>query len=141
MPGAGVRNPEDIINLTMKSDEGLSDYGLLLKLAESGATVVKTTDVTDTWVAVGVDNTKDATTGTVQDGAPIGAQIAGVVPIKAIAGTYRKWDKIYTAQTAEADGHVKNSSAASAVRVGTYVGPDNTVYVTGDHIEVLLIPL
>lgn len=136
--GMGSRSAEDVLNGFAAAGESFDDGGYVVKSADSGATVTKTTDVTDAWVAAVVDATKD-TLGNLLTGAPVGLYVFGVVPLKAIAGTYRRFDAIYLSQTAEANGHVKNSNANSATRVGTYVGDDNLTVVDGDKIEVLLV--
>jgi hypothetical protein len=62
------------------------------------------------------------------------------VKVAMITGiTLRRGDRIYTAQTAEADGCAKNSSANSAVCIGTYYGPDNvTTAANGELADVAL---
>lgn len=53
--------------------------------------------------------------------------------------TLRRGDRIYTAQTTEADGCAKNSNANSAVCIGTYYGPDNvTTGSDGELHDVVL---
>jgi len=60
------------------------------------------------------------------------------VEVAMISGiTLRRGDRIYTAQTAEADGCAKNSSANSAVCIGTYYGPDNITTVSNGELAAV----
>ena len=104
--------------------------GYLYK-ADGSYNMTKTASVTDVVLGIAavssIDDNGDAKTLTAGQVMNFYRPGCGKkVKVAMITGiTLRRGDRIYTAQTAEADGCAKNSSANSAVCIGTYYGPDN----------------
>tara|TARA_R110001592_G_scaffold181495_1_gene424278 strand:+ start:15438 stop:15863 length:426 start_codon:yes stop_codon:yes gene_type:complete len=127
-------------NPTNAKDIGVTfaSSGLLVKFDANG--ILATASVGDKPIGVtidessrGADNALEAAgTGTVSI-----LPLTGVQYIKFIAsGALKTGSPIYTAQTAEADGHCKASAANSAVFIGYYFGEDGITPATGDLIPV-----
>jgi hypothetical protein len=104
--------------------------GYLYK-ADASYNATKTTTVTDVVIGIAavssIDDNGDAKTLTAGQAMNFFRPGCGKkVKVAMITGiTLRKFDRIYTSQTAEADGCAKNSGSNSAVCIGTYYGPDN----------------
>ena len=63
----------------------------------------------------------------------------GVIYVKCMAiaaGDVKFGMPLYTSQTSDADGHVDDSSANSAVLVGYFVGKHGVAISTGDLVPV-----
>jgi hypothetical protein len=118
--------------------------GYLYK-ADGSYNMTKTTTVTDVVLGIAavssIDDNGDAKTLTAGQVMNFYRPGCGKkVKVAMIAGiTLRRGNRIYTAQTAEADGCAKNSNANSAVCIGTYFGPDNVLTVIdGELADVAL---
>lgn len=118
--------------------------GYLYKV-DGSYNMTKTTDVTDVVLGIAaassVDDNGDAKILTAGQKMNFFRPGCGKkVKVAMVAGiTLRRGDRIYTSQTAEADGCAKNSSANSAVCIGTYYGPDNvTTTSNGELADVVL---
>ena len=113
--------------------------GLLVMHHASGLKI--TASVTDKPFAVtidessrGADNTLEAAgTGTVGIVGLSGVQYIRCLAISGI----KQGARLYTSQTAGADGHVDDDSSASATFVGVYMGEDGIDIALGDLVPVL----
>jgi hypothetical protein len=118
--------------------------GYLYK-SDGSYNMTKTTTVTDVVLGIAVvssiDDNGDAKTLTAgqvmnfyRPGCGKKVQVAMITGI-----TLRRGDRIYTAQTAEEDGCAKNSSANSAVAIGTYHGPDNHLTTANGELAAVVL--
>jgi len=117
--------------------ETFASGGLLVKYDASG--ILMTASVTDTPIGYTLqESSRDADlaleaagTGTVAV-----APLSGIVYLKCMAIASPKFGlPLYVSQTADANGHVDDSSANSAVFVGYYFG-DESAISTGDLVPV-----
>ena len=114
--------------------------GYLVKYSAAG--ILKTAGVTDTPIGVTIDESSrdaDGTLTAVADATVSILPLSGVIYVKSMAiasGAVYQGMPIYVSQTADADGHVDDSSANSATLVGHYMGEGAITISTGDLIPV-----
>lgn len=113
-------------------------------LKDSSQTLILATTVNDSVLFVSakasIDDTGTALTLTSGDMWPVYSLGCGeVVNVRSITGqTWRTNAIVYNCQDASTDGQVETSNAASATKIGRYVGPDNVLTSGVTLIRVLL---
>lgn len=137
-----IQGPDGLESMPCAAEAIKAGY---LYKADASYNMTKTTTVTDVVLGIAavssIDDNGDAKTLTAGQAMNFHRPGCGKkVQVAVISGiTLRRGDRIYTAQTAEADGCAKNSNANSAVCVGTYYGPDNHLTESnGELAEVAL---
>jgi hypothetical protein len=123
-----VQGPDGLESLPCAAEAILQGY---LYKADGSYNMTKIASVTDVILGIAavssIDDNGDAKTLTAGQKMNFYRPGCGKkVKVAMITGiTLRRGDRIYGAQTAEENGCAKNSSANSAVCIGTYYGPDN----------------
>ena len=117
-----------------------ASLGLLVKYDASG--IMITASVTDKPIGVTVsESSRDA------DGAleAAGTGTVSIIPLSGVqyvkcvgGGVLKTGERLYTSQTAEADGHCHTTSSNSATFIGVYMGEDGLTPAAGDLIPVLM---
>lgn len=126
-------------NMTMTTDEGIAQEGLVFKIASNALTI--TTAKGDAAFAVAdqalLDDTQTARTANADE--KVGVFILGsgaIVKVASITGiTYATGDKVYLDDSQ--DGMI-NKTAATSTPIGHYVGDGETTTANGDLVDVIL---
>tara|TARA_Y100001938_G_C8098850_1_gene440094 strand:- start:4738 stop:5169 length:432 start_codon:yes stop_codon:yes gene_type:complete len=113
------------INGTLKAAKSAGLSGLLLTADGTTNKVLLTEAVTDTPIGVTIESSqRDKDDALVAGGRVSFMPSGGVLYMRAEAATYTVGQTVYVGAT---DGFCSDSSAASAVAVGVYVGPGETI--------------
>jgi hypothetical protein len=137
MVAYGSIDPVNIDSLVTDTYDGA---GYLVKYSASG--LLKTAAVTDTPIGVTIDESSrdaDGSLVAVADATVSILPLSGIIYVKCMAiaaASVKQGMSLYTSQTADADGHVDDSSANSAVLVGYYMGKGGIDISTGDLVPV-----
>ena len=114
--------------------------GLLVKYDASG--IMITASVTDKPIGVTI---AESSRGEDQELEAAGTGTVAIVPLSGVqmvkcvgGGVLKTGERLYTSQTAEADGYVHTTSSNSATFVGVYMGEDGLTPAAGALIPVLM---